>query len=77
MKQLIQEFTIEKKKRNRLRTNIENSQSFSNDEIEESSSANPTLSDINSQANKRLSMQGTSATKKKTTLFISRTTLGS
>jgi len=56
---LIQDFTIEKKKRKRLRTDIENSQSLSNDEVEEDSSADPTLSDIDSQANKRLSMQGT------------------
>ena len=77
MKQLIQDFTIEKKKRKRLRTDIENSQSLSNDEVEEDSSADPTLSDIDSQANKRLSMQGTSATKKKMTLFIPRTSLGS
>lgn len=73
---MIQNFTIEKKKRDRLRTDIENSQSLSNDEVEEGNSANPTLSDIGSQANKRLSMQGISATKKKTTLFIPRTTLG-
>jgi hypothetical protein len=56
---------MEKEKRKRLRTDIGNSQSLSNDEVEEGGSANPTLSDIGSKATKRLTMQGTSANRKK------------
>ena len=74
MKQLIEDLTMEKEKRKRLRTDIGNSQSFSNDEVEEGGSANPTLSDIGSKANKRLTMQGTSANRKKMTSFVPRTT---
>ncbi|KAG6753625.1 hypothetical protein POTOM_041611 [Populus tomentosa] len=74
MKQLIEDLTIEKEKRKRLRIDIENSQSLSNDEVEEGDSANPTLSDIGSQANKRLTMQGTSANRKKMTSFVPRNT---
>ncbi|KAG6779867.1 hypothetical protein POTOM_016269 [Populus tomentosa] len=59
MKQLIEDLTMEKEKRKRLRIDIGNSQSLSNDEVEEGDSANPTLSDIGSQANKRLAIQGT------------------
>ncbi|KAG6773941.1 hypothetical protein POTOM_021286 [Populus tomentosa] len=59
MKQLIKDLTMEKEKRKRLRIDIKNSQSLSNDKVEEGDSANPTLSDIGSQANKRLTMQGT------------------
>ncbi|KAJ7001847.1 hypothetical protein NC653_012061 [Populus alba x Populus x berolinensis] len=65
MKQLIEDLTMEKEKRKRLRIDIGNSQSLSNDEVEEGDSANPTLSDIGSQANKRLAIQGTTANKKK------------
>jgi hypothetical protein len=65
MKQLIEDLTMEKEKRKRLRTDIGNSQSLSNDEVEEGGSANPTLSDIGSKATKRLTMQGTSANRKK------------
>ncbi|XP_024445090.1 uncharacterized protein LOC18107685 [Populus trichocarpa] len=74
MKQLIEDLTMEKEKRKRLRTDIGNSQSFSNDEVEEGGSANPTLSDIDSKATKRLTMQGTSANRKKMTSFVPRTT---
>ncbi|KAL9380619.1 hypothetical protein Peur_026276 [Populus x canadensis] len=59
MKQLIEDLTMKKEKRKRLRTDIGNSQSLSNDEVEEGGSVNPTLSDIGSKANKRLAMQGT------------------
>ena len=44
MKQLIEDLTMEKEKRNRLRTDIRNSQIFSNDEVEEGDDANPNLS---------------------------------
>ncbi|KAJ6907905.1 hypothetical protein NC651_018369 [Populus alba x Populus x berolinensis] len=74
MKQLIEDLTMEKEKRKRLRIDIGNSQSLSNDEVEEGDSANPTLSDIDSQANKRLTMQGTCANRKKTSLFVPRNT---
>ena len=77
MKQLIEDLTMEKEKRKRLRTDIGNSQSLSNDEVEEGGSANPTLSDIGSKANKRLTTQGTSANRKKMTSFVPRTTLSS
>ncbi|KAG6752285.1 hypothetical protein POTOM_044507 [Populus tomentosa] len=59
MKQLIEDLAMEKEKRKRLRIDIENSQSLSSDEVEKGDSVNPTLSDIGSQANKRLTMQGT------------------
>ena len=49
MKQLIDDLTMEKDKRKRLRINIENSQSFSNDEVEECDNDNPHLSDMSSQ----------------------------
>ncbi|KAJ6907909.1 hypothetical protein NC651_018370 [Populus alba x Populus x berolinensis] len=65
---------MEKEKRKRLRIDIGNSQSLFNDEVEEGDSANPILSDIDSQANKRLTMQGTCANRKKTTLFVPRNT---
>eukprot|EP00258_Populus_trichocarpa_P049868 XP_024465887.1 uncharacterized protein LOC18102381 [Populus trichocarpa] len=74
IKQLIKDLTMEKEKRKRLRTDIGNSQSLSNDEVEEGGSANPTLSDIGSKANKRLTMQDTSANRKKMTSFVPRTT---
>ncbi|XP_011011287.1 PREDICTED: uncharacterized protein LOC105115911 [Populus euphratica] len=74
MKQLIEDLTMEKEKRKRLRIDIRNSQSLSNNEVKEGDSTNPTLSDIGSQANKRLTMQGTSANRKKTTLFVPRNT---
>ncbi|KAJ6916720.1 hypothetical protein NC652_019209 [Populus alba x Populus x berolinensis] len=45
MKQLIEDLTMEKEKRKRLRIDIGNSQSLSNDEVEEGDNANPTLSD--------------------------------
>ena len=70
MKQLIEDLTMEKEKRKRLRIDIGNSQSLSNDEVEEGDSVNPTSSDIGSQASKRLTMQGTSANRKKTTSFV-------
>ncbi|KAJ6990676.1 hypothetical protein NC653_019055 [Populus alba x Populus x berolinensis] len=57
MKQLIEDLTMEKEKRKRLRIDIGNSQSLSNDEVKEGDIANPTLSDISSQANKILTMQ--------------------
>nr|TKS17714.1 hypothetical protein D5086_0000010850 [Populus alba] len=50
MKQLIEDLTMEKEKRKRLRIDIGNSQSLSNDEVEEGDSVNPTSSDIGSQA---------------------------
>ncbi|KAJ7013120.1 hypothetical protein NC653_002978 [Populus alba x Populus x berolinensis] len=56
---------MEKEKRKRLRIDIGNSQSLSNDEVKKGDNANPTLSDIGSQVNKRLIMQGTSTNKKK------------
>ncbi|KAJ6907908.1 hypothetical protein NC651_018370 [Populus alba x Populus x berolinensis] len=74
IKQLIEDLTMEKEKRKRLRIDIGNSQSLFNDEVEEGDSANPILSDIDSQANKRLTMQGTCANRKKTTLFVPRNT---
>ncbi|KAJ6884723.1 hypothetical protein NC652_031661 [Populus alba x Populus x berolinensis] len=74
MKQLIEDLAMEKEKRKRLRIDIGNSQSLSSDEVEKGDSVNPTLSDIGSQANKRLTMQSTSANRKKTTLFIPRNT---
>ncbi|KAJ6975638.1 hypothetical protein NC653_031465 [Populus alba x Populus x berolinensis] len=58
MKQLIEDLAMEKEKRKRLRIDIGNSQSLSSDEVEKGDSVNPTLSDIGSQANKRLTMQG-------------------
>ncbi|KAJ6990674.1 hypothetical protein NC653_019055 [Populus alba x Populus x berolinensis] len=74
MKQLIEDLTMEKEKRKRLRIDIGNSQSLSNDEVKEGDIANPTLSDISSQANKILTMQDISANKKKMTLFVPRNT---
>ncbi|KAJ6957759.1 hypothetical protein NC653_039657 [Populus alba x Populus x berolinensis] len=74
MKQLIEDLTMEKEKRKRLRIDIENTQSLSNDEVEEGDSANPTFSDIGSQANKRLTVQGTSVNRKKMNLFVPRAT---
>ncbi|KAJ6886572.1 hypothetical protein NC651_027058 [Populus alba x Populus x berolinensis] len=64
MQQLIEDLAMLKEKRKRLRIDIGNSQSLSNDEVEEGDSANPTLSDIGSQSNKRLTMQGRSANKR-------------
>jgi hypothetical protein len=58
-----------KKKRKRLWTDIENSQSLSNNEVEEDDNANSTSSNTSSQANKRVTMQDTSATKQKLTLL--------
>ena len=60
MKQLIEDLTMEKEKRKRLRTDIGNSQTFSNDEAKEGDDANPNFSEMGSQINKRLKMQGTS-----------------
>ncbi|KAJ6862928.1 hypothetical protein NC652_039714 [Populus alba x Populus x berolinensis] len=74
MKQLIEDLTMEKEKRKRLRIDIGNTQSLSNDEVEEGESANPTFSDIGSQANKRLTVQGTSVYRKKMNLFVPRAT---
>ncbi|KAG6786943.1 hypothetical protein POTOM_008564 [Populus tomentosa] len=48
---LAEDLTMEKEKRKRLRIDIGNSQSLSNDEVEEGDSVNPTSSDIGSQAN--------------------------
>ncbi|KAG6792985.1 hypothetical protein POTOM_002152 [Populus tomentosa] len=56
---LAEDLTMEKEKRKRLRIDIGNSQSLSNDEVKKGDNANPTLSDIGSQVNKRLIMQGT------------------
>ena len=56
IKQLIKDLTMEKKKRKKLRTDIENFQTFSNDEVEEGDDANPNLSEMNSQTNKILTM---------------------
>ncbi|KAJ6856953.1 hypothetical protein NC651_038596 [Populus alba x Populus x berolinensis] len=77
MKQLIKDLTMKKEKRKRLRIDIGNTQSLSNDEVEEGDSANPTFSDIDSQANKRLTMQGTSVNRKKMNLFVPRATSSS
>ncbi|KAJ6975641.1 hypothetical protein NC653_031465 [Populus alba x Populus x berolinensis] len=74
MKQLIEDLAMEKEKRKRLRIDIGNSQSLSSDEVEKGDSVNPTLSDIGSQANKRLTMQGISANRKKMTLFVPQNT---
>ena len=67
---------MEKEKRKRLRTDIGNSQSVSNDEVEEGDDANPHLGDMSSQTNRRGTMQGISTTRKKMSLFASRTTPG-
>ena len=77
MKQLIEDLTMEKEKRKRLRADIGNSQIFSNDEVEEGDDVNPNFSEMSSQINKRSTMQGTSATRRKMTLFAPRTTPGS
>ncbi|KAJ6990673.1 hypothetical protein NC653_019055 [Populus alba x Populus x berolinensis] len=45
MKQLIEDLTMEKEKRKRLRIDIGNSQSLSNDEVKEGDIANPTLNE--------------------------------
>ena len=49
MNQLIEDLTVEKDKRKRVRTDIGNSQSFSNDEVEEGDNDNPHSSDMSSQ----------------------------
>ncbi|KAJ7001860.1 hypothetical protein NC653_012061 [Populus alba x Populus x berolinensis] len=51
MKQLIEDLTMEKEKRKRLRIDIGNSQSLSNDEVEEGDSANPTLNGWSNRRN--------------------------
>ena len=56
MKQLIEDLTMEKEKIKRLRIDIGNTQSLSNDEVEEGDIANPTFSDIGLQENKRLTV---------------------
>ena len=53
MKQLIDDLTMEKEKRKRLRADIGNSQIFSNDEVEEGDDVSPNLSVMSSQINKR------------------------
>ena len=53
MKQMIDDLTMERDKRKRHRTDIGNSQSFSNDEVEEGDDDNPHSSDMSSQKKKR------------------------
>ena len=77
MKQLIDDMTAEKERRKRVRTDIGNYQSVSNDEeVEECDAANPHLGDIRSQTNRRLTMQGTTTTRRRIPLFAPRTTPG-
>jgi hypothetical protein len=69
MKQLVEDLITKKEKGKRLWTNIKNSQSLSNNEVKEDDNANSTSSNTGSQANKRVTMQDTSATKQKLTLL--------
>ena len=75
MKQMIDDLTMEKDKRKRLRTDIGNSQSFSNDEVEEGNNDNPHSSEMSSQKKKTSTM--TSAARKKMISFPPRTVPGS
>ncbi|KAG5241741.1 transcription factor/ chromatin remodeling BED-type(Zn) [Salix suchowensis] len=62
----------------RIRTDIGNSQSASNDEeIAEGDAANPRSGDIRSQTSRRTTVQGTSASRRRIPLFAPRTTPGS
>uniref|UniRef100_A0A6N2LQL2 BED-type domain-containing protein n=1 Tax=Salix viminalis TaxID=40686 RepID=A0A6N2LQL2_SALVM len=70
MKQMVDEMTTEKERRKRIRTDIGNSQSASNDEeIAEG--------DIRSQTSRRTTVQGTSTSGRRIPLFAPRTTPGS
>uniref|UniRef100_A0A6N2MSJ5 BED-type domain-containing protein n=1 Tax=Salix viminalis TaxID=40686 RepID=A0A6N2MSJ5_SALVM len=78
MKQLVDDMTMEKERRKRIRTDIEKSQSASNDEeIEEGDAANPRSGDIHSQTSRRMTVQGTSTSGRRIPLFAPRTTPGS
>ncbi|KAG5252461.1 zinc finger protein [Salix suchowensis] len=78
MKQLVDDMTIEKERRKRIRTDIGNSQSASNDEeIEEGDAANPRSGDIRSQTSRRMTVQGTSTSGRRIPLFAPQTTPGS
>uniref|UniRef100_A0A6N2KIC4 BED-type domain-containing protein n=1 Tax=Salix viminalis TaxID=40686 RepID=A0A6N2KIC4_SALVM len=78
MKQLVDEMTMEKERRKRIRTDIGNSQSASNDEeIAEGDAANPRSGDIRSQTSRRTTVQGTSTSGRRIPLFAPRTTPGS
>ncbi|KAG5241726.1 zinc finger protein [Salix suchowensis] len=78
MKQLLEDMTTEKEKRKGVRTDIGNYQSVSNDEeVGEGDAANPHSGDSRSQTNRRLTMQGTSTTRRRMSLFAPRTTPGS
>uniref|UniRef100_A0A6N2K340 BED-type domain-containing protein n=1 Tax=Salix viminalis TaxID=40686 RepID=A0A6N2K340_SALVM len=76
MKQLLDDMTTEKRKR--VRSDIGNYQSVSNDEeVGEGDAANPHSGDTRSQTNRRLTVQGTSTTRRRMPLFAPRTTPGS
>lgn len=78
MKQLVDDMTMEKERRKRIRTDIGNSQSASNDEeIAEGDAANPRSGDIRSQTSRRTTVQGTSTSGRRIPLFAPRTTPGS
>lgn len=78
MNQLVDEMTMEKERRKRIRTDIGNSQSASNDEeIAEGDAANPRSGDIRSQTSRRTTVQGTSTSGRRIPLFAPRTTPGS
>ncbi|KAG5241831.1 zinc finger protein [Salix suchowensis] len=78
MKQLVDDMTMEKERRKRIRTDIGNSQSGSNDEeIEEGDAANPRSGDTRSQTSRRMTVQGTSTSGRRIPLFPPRTTPGS
>ncbi|KAG5233223.1 DNA binding protein [Salix suchowensis] len=69
MKQMVDEMTMEKERRKRLRTDIGSSQSASNDEeIAEGDAANP-----RSQTSRRTTVQGTSTSGRRIPLFAPRT----
>ena len=72
---MIDDLAMERDKRKRLRTDIGNSQSFSNDEVEEGNNDNPHSSQMSSQKKKTSTM--TSAARKKMISFPPRTVPGS
>ena len=78
MKQVVDDMTMEKERRKRIRTDIGNAQSvFNDEEVEEGAAANSRSGDIRSQTSRRTTVQGTSTSRRRIPLFAPRTIPGS